>query len=902
MSGETDFSRALINAAADGALVLTANNRLARHLRSLHDERMLASGLSAWHTPFILSADEWLRKVLAEFGEGWRLLTPAAAQRLWEEVVEADTGDSPLGLLQVPASARRAREAHELLADYQAEAQFSELTEDHRAFSRWRERFRKACAAGDWIDPAERADRVCAAVAASRLPLPKSISIAGFEELPPWLHRIAAAARERGCRVLEAPPATEPVGDIELLACRDASDEVRRAACWARQLLQAGEGSVGVVVPDLAHYQSLIERIFREEIAPSSLLSLSGADNDLELTLGAPLAQQGPVAAALEFLSVGPQASLDVVSFLLRTPYLGGAVSESSGRARFEWSLRALRSESFSLASLERLAGSAATPASPEPTGQLRILRRVFSTLHDACRDAERQLPGTWAERFERLLQELGWPGERPLDSRDFQVVKTWREKLLAQFSSLDSVCRPLRRGEAIAQLRRLAGDLPFKAETPQSALQVCGVLEAGGLHFDHLWVIGLHEDAWPPAPRPNPFIPVQLQVACGMPHADARREAEFSRRVTARLQASAGSVVFSYPLQQGDTPLRPSPLISGFETRALLSIPSHSPHKRIRAESPGLQAISDAVGPPLAEGEVAQGGTAILKDQALCPFRAFARHRLAAKSLEQPAVGVDAATRGTLIHKTLELFWAETLSHAELCRLSEAELRERVARSCDGALLAQYPPGRPQPPASLLDIERRRLQLLAEEWLTCVERERAPFTNAEREQEHLESFGGLSFRTKIDRIDTLDDGRCIIIDYKTGRVDLDDLLGERLLEPQLPIYGIGLGGSRLAAVAVGSLRRGECAFKAVARDDDILPRTNALAGSRIAEKHDLEGWEDLLERWRTRLDALGHAFAEGDAAVDPVDPQKACRNCDLAPLCRIDENPLLHAEEGGAT
>jgi len=526
-------------------------------------------------------------------------------------------------------------------------------------------------------------------------------------------------------------------------------------------------------------------------------------------------------------------------------------------------------------------------------------MTRIFADLANAGREGDRQLPGVWAERFDHLLQRVGWPGQRPLDSRDFQVVKTWREKLLSQFSSLDAVSRPLSRGEALAQLRRLAGEMPFKPETPESALQVCGVLEAGGLQFDHLWVIGLHEDAWPPAPRPNPFLPVQLQAAYGMPHADAMREATFARQVMARLKAAAASVVFSHPLQQGDSPLRPSPLLAGLESGAFPPLPSLSPQALIHANSPDLLAVDDSQGPALEDGEIALGGTAILKDQALCPFRAFVRHRLAAKALEQPANGLDPATRGTLIHKVLELFWTETVSHAGLCRLTEASLRERVADCCDGALQAEYPEGRPQPPQALLAIEKRRLQQLAEEWLVGVERERKPFSNIEREQVHEESFGGLNFRTKIDRIDTLDDGRRIIIDYKTGRFDLDDLLGARLVEPQLPVYGVGLDGAQLAAVAIGSLRRGECTFKAIARDDDVLPKTPALAGSRFAEKHGLEGWESLLDRWRSRLDALGRDFASGVATVDPADIQKACRICDLAPLCRIDERPDLSPDEG---
>jgi ATP-dependent helicase/DNAse subunit B len=197
------------------------------------------------------------------------------------------------------------------------------------------------------------------------------------------------------------------------------------------------------------------------------------------------------------------------------------------------------------------------------------------------------------------------------------------------------------------------------------------------------------------------------------------------------------------------------------------------------------------------------------------------------------------------------------------------------------------------------MDIERDRLQRLTEEWLSQVERERTAFTCVECEKIQEESFGGLKFRAKIDRIDVLADDSRVIIDYKTGRVDLDDLLGERLLEPQLPVYGIGEGETQLAAVAFASLRRGECALKGVARDEGILPKTAAFADSKLAGKHGIAGWDELLSGWRRRLQALGSDFAAGVATVDPVDAQKACRTCDLAALCRIAEALAPPAGEG---
>ena len=86
------------------------------------------------------------------------------------------------------------------------------------------------------------------------------------------------------------------------------------------------------------------------------------------------------------------------------------------------------------------------------------------------------------------------------------------------------------------------------------------GLLEASGLRFDHLWIMGLHDDALPAPPSPNPFLPVSLQREFQLPHSSAARELEFGGKLIDRLLASAPDVVVSYPETEGDRALAPSP------------------------------------------------------------------------------------------------------------------------------------------------------------------------------------------------------------------------------------------------------------------------------------------------------------------------------------------------------
>ena len=476
---------------------------------------------------------------------------------------------------------------------------------------------------------------------------------------------------------------------------------------------------------------------------------------------------------------------------------------------------------------------------------------------------------------------KLFGPEERPLSSRESQAYGLWQEEVLPAFASLEAVSGPLERPVAVEMRRRGTAETVFQAEGCDGPLQVVGLLEAAGLEFDHLWVMGLAEEVLPVPARPNPFVPVALQVAHGMPHSSAERELSFARRIAARLFAAAPSIIFSHPEREGDCPLRPSPFIAALPGAQAPETPGHDPLQVLRRFAPALETFVDEQGPPLPDGDVVAGGTAVLKDQALCPFRAFAHHRLAAAALDRPDIGLDSGTRGTLLHRALEAFWRETADQRSLLALPEEELGTRAAAAVAAAVDGCFPAGRLRPAEPLLELERNRLSILLLEWLATAERQRPPFAVAEAEQARTARFGPLEIRTQVDRIDVLEDGSRLILDYKTGRPDPKDLDGERLLEPQLPIYAVG-AGPQLAGVAFARVRRGECAFLGVTQGEGLLPGAACPA--------EPEGWPALLEHWRLQLENLAVAFGAGAAAVAPVDPQKACRYCDLASLCRVDE------------
>jgi RecB family exonuclease len=164
-----------------------------------------------------------------------------------------------------------------------------------------------------------------------------------------------------------------------------------------------------------------------------------------------------------------------------------------------------------------------------------------------------------------------------------------------------------------------------------------------------------------------------------------------------------------------------------------------------------------------------------------------------------------------------------------------------------------------------------------------------------EREQRHSVRLGRLAFNIRTDRIDELADGGRVIIDYKTGRVDLKDWLETRPEEPQLPLYAVH-NRERLTGLAFASLKPGEMRFAGLAGRAGIAPGVQEYAVYR-QRPEGADDWGQLLNFWEQALGALASEYTQGEARVAPKSLQ-TCRHCHLAILCRIHELTGMAAEE----
>ena len=95
--------------------------------------------------------------------------------------------------------------------------------------------------------------------------------------------------------------------------------------------------------------------------------------------------------------------------------------------------------------------------------------------------------------------------------------------------------------------------------------IQILGPLESAQLEFDHLWVLGLTDEAWPRVPRPNPLLPIELQRSRGVARCSAEWELGFARRMQAGWEASRPLRWYSVGIARAsDRVLSASPLLGG--------------------------------------------------------------------------------------------------------------------------------------------------------------------------------------------------------------------------------------------------------------------------------------------------------------------------------------------------
>ena len=912
----------------DGATLVTATKRLAREIRQQFNQHQHAQGEQVWDTADILPFEAWTFRL-------WRFMCDQSAttqndrmvlntlqsKAVWTYIISTDINKNhhySQPLWNIAATVGTAMEAWRISCQWHIPIDecAKSFHEDHRSFARWADLFIRQCQNNHWIDGQQLIDVVMATWAETSALLANVLTDTklmwmGFDGFNVQQQRLIDLLGQHDVQVDIPLLANKHLANCRFQQYHSETEQWLATAHWIKgKLERAPEQRLAVVVPNLHQSRDAIDYALSQVLSPHHLLN-SGSDRakPFHISLGIKLHDAPAVKAALLLLSLATTAriSTSTISKVILNPFIGGADSECYARSELEFWCRQYLPHELSFASFlgwlkqKHKEGQAAPPL---------FLEKINANDGFMTSIKEKHSFSYWSEFFLHWLENLGWPGERTLNSEQYQTVEAFKREVcvLRSLARVGKavVSESVSVATALTILKQRLNEQPFEPESPRVNVDVLGVMETSGIQFDAIWFGSLTERGWPPTLQTNPFIPHKLQQQSGYHRASIELNAEYSKQQQNRLRHQCKEMVLSYYAFERDVELRPSAFFKQIDPTAEQSPPSLI--KKLQATKPDCESFTDTQGLSKSASN-ARGGSSVIRDQAACPFRAYAKHRLGARDAEHRQPGLDAADRGQLIHGVLEGVWRTLQSSQKLATLSDHAIKKIVddnIATCSKPFFHKSGMGR-----GFFKTQSQWLGQLLLEWLAVEKSSASTFRIVELEKPQQLALGKLTLNFKIDRIDELADKTLRLIDYKTGLVgSITSWFGERPQEPQLPLYVLAQyananehknnSQATLSALLFGQVRAGDSKYVGI--DENNLLKTteyiaNQLSASENTELDDeLNNWQALIAYWNAQLTKLADQYYAGHAQVNPLD-KSTCRYCDLPSLCRIG-NRMPNAQD----
>ena len=494
-----------------------------------------------------------------------------------------------------------------------------------------------------------------------------------------------------------------------------------------------------------------------------------------------------------------------------------------------------------------------------------------------------------WVDLWKECLKSWGWLNNRDLDDSE--------QKQLSEFYSalnetlrLSLIYSKNSFSEAKEFLKQTLRQKSFQLPSDRTNVHILGVLEATGLEFEQLILVGFERNSWPQKAKFNPFLPIIFQQSNNMPGSSAEREYAYAKDLSESLKHSANHLwVTQTRAEEGNLSCTPF-----FE-----NIPLNSDN-RILHEEIQVGALSDyiwrkdeQVSIPL--GDVS-GGAYLLSHYASCPFKAMSNFHFNLHPPQKIQKGIDAKIKGAWLHSSMELLWLELKEQQHLLVLAQTDLDElikQVLATTQKQLESQLYAVAPKP---VIDLEFNRLFELISEWLE-IEKARTDFS-VQTEVEKKLSLGPLIFKFRVDRIDTTSSGKLEVIDYKTGSCHVRKWLGQRPEEAQMPAYVLACKPDVVKSLSYAKLKTGEVSQSGIwfnTEDEFRFSEIDAINSkdktkSILSDDSLIEPGKPLIKQWEDNLTAIANKIAEGEMPVSPKNKIDSCHYCDFSDFCRINE------------
>lgn len=520
-------------------IIVTASQRLARHLRDEYNRWQASQGKTVWPTLQVMPWGAFTSTLWELLGEQLKtdnsnklphLLSDQQSQFIWQDIIERSEWND--FLLNINATSSKAWQAWQQYQQWQLDiTQSLAWDKDTQAFKDWAHEFAHRMEAEHWIDSASSINHLLELMQTYQLPVAANIFTAGFEQVTPQQQKLfdqLGQISELQVFATSNQPTTPKV-----LSFNSTREEFKAAIQQAKNTVIEALNThpeqpirCAIVVPELEKHKALIERFLWQELTPSLSPEQEPTSGIFDISLGESLNQQPIVVTALNLLKfLNGSVETQILQQLLLSPYFGKQQAKdaeyeqlSSDRARLEKFLRTSHKQRFAINELSDLAQ------------QAKIISPSFTSLIESLSDAQQLVKlkltlADWVKRLTLILDTAGWPGMRTLQSREYQVQQT----LYDCFNQLKQyqVFYPeaISFSNLLELLSQVVTEKQFHQELPKAPIQIMGLLETLGLEFDQIWLTGATYQVLPAQPNPNPFIDKQTLKQHQMPGSSAQRE-----------------------------------------------------------------------------------------------------------------------------------------------------------------------------------------------------------------------------------------------------------------------------------------------------------------------------------------------------------------------------------------
>lgn len=917
-------------------IILTATQRLAL----MYQQQYRNQNRQATSEPVIMQWLDWLRLLLKQYCPQFELLTIENTQMLWEECIKKSHFSENLLSLQQPEQlAKQAVQAWNVLKYWHIsdlELASYPFDKENEIFLEWKAEFEKQCLQHGWVSDAALIEKLLEADIIPRLAL-KQMTYLGFDELPPALHYFFDQCRQYGVTVHEdffgSKPKQVKNAARHLYSFENKREELEYIARWAQHLrTQQPQTKITIVVNELEQSRALIEEVFLKVFHPEAFfnLEIENISRAFNISLGRPFFKLPLGATIVQFLRIKLYGKIqwEEVSTLIFNVFLVGAESEMMQRIHLEKHLRRTNQYEWTFGQLiDAIQGSQVKVATPI------LLETLFFWKKYLENTPAYQTWAEWNQWLLTLLSQLISPQVVKIDEVDLisadlhycfspmdrQLMVCFHEQILRRLAEYQLLTSQVSFSVFFNYFRQLTQTILFQPSGSAQSIQILGLLESAGLDFEHLWIVGLTANTYPPAPKPQLFLPLNLQVNKNMPHATVGREHHFATQILTRLIENSEFVYFSFPRKEQDEVLLPSPLVlnlmDGVSCEEKQSGTTVCAPLEDEIQAYQTQLLNDEMALPLnmdehfifEEGQkqsvlvekehyFVSGGTTIFRLQARCPFRAFAQLRLRAQPLPHPKkIESFKPLRGLIVHQVLENIWQKLGHLQQLKQCQDAEqlvpmIEKEIAYACTQHEVIQ------KWPVQFIEIEKKQIQALVLAWLQYEQTPPAilnePFQILDLEKTIHAHFCRFQFKVRIDRIQKLDGNQLAIIDYKTTATsfNINHWFDEenRLQEPQLPLYAVLVAEQNqmwdIKNILVGQVHMKAPKWIGVAEQNGMIKNISFEFRENAVKTFT---WQQTLAYWKQALTQLGNEFHDGFARVQPHQKQ-VCTHCELTSFCRI--------------